>query len=194
MDWLQEKENLEKMLLNNKTYEEMGRCYNVTGAAIKKQLKKLGFVLPRKRTINSSEHFNKNIKRKKKYCLFCGKELNSNNKKYCNNKCQNEYEYQQYVELWKENKKNGIKGKGDISQYIKRFLFEKHGHKCQLCGWAEVNEYTGKIPLQIHHIDGNCTNNKEENLQLLCPNCHSLTENYGNIGNRKSNRIYRRKK
>ena len=24
----------------------------------------------------------------------------------------------------------------------------------------------------VHHIDGNCTNNKEENLQLLCPNCH----------------------
>ena len=31
----------------------------------------------------------------------------------------------------------------------------------------------------MHHIDGDCTNNKIENLQLLCPNCHSLTSNLG---------------
>ena len=45
--------------------------------------------------------------------------------------------------------------------------------------FGKVNEFTGKIPLEVHHIDGDCTNNKEENLQLLCPNCHSLTENFG---------------
>ena len=35
-----------------------------------------------------------------------------------------------------------------------------------------------EIPLEIHHIDGNHKNNKLENLQILCPNCHSLTTNY----------------
>lgn len=29
--------------------------------------------------------------------------------------------------------------------------------------------------------------NKEDNLELLCPNCHSLTKNYGNL-NKKSQR------
>ena len=38
-----------------------------------------------------------------------------------------------------------------------------------------------RIPLEIHHIDGDCTNNKMENLQLLCPNCHSLTSNFGSF-------------
>ena len=33
----------------------------------------------------------------------------------------------------------------------------------------------------MHHIDGDCTNNKMENLQLLCPNCHSLTSNFGSF-------------
>ena len=39
----------------------------------------------------------------------------------------------------------------------------------------------------VWHKDGDYTNNKEENLQLLCPNCHSLTETYGilNKGNSK---------
>ena len=34
------------------------------------------------------------------------------------------------------------------------------------------------MPLEIHHIDGNHKNNHLENLQILCPNCHALTNNY----------------
>lgn len=58
-------------------------------------------------------------------------------------------------------------------------MLKKHDYKCEKCGWGEINPFTNKTPLQIHHIDGNSLNNKEENLQLLCPNCHSLTENFG---------------
>jgi hypothetical protein len=41
-----------------------------------------------------------------------------------------------------------------------------------------------KIPLQLHHIDGNSGNNMPDNLQLLCPTCHSQTDTYSgkNIG------------
>lgn len=56
---------------------------------------------------------------------------------------------------------------------------EKNNNCCEVCGYNTPNPYTGKSILQIHHIDGNCLNNKEENLQLLCPNCHCLTENFG---------------
>jgi predicted HNH restriction endonuclease len=34
------------------------------------------------------------------------------------------------------------------------------------------------IPLELHHIDGDKTNNTLENFQLLCPNCHALTDSY----------------
>lgn len=54
----------------------------------------------------------------------------------------------------------------------------KYSCKCQLCGWGKVNPYTNTIPLEIHHINGNYKNNNEDNLQLLCPNCHALTETY----------------
>ena len=41
-----------------------------------------------------------------------------------------------------------------------------------------MNPYTKTVPLEIEHIDGNATNNMEDNLILLCPNCHSLTKTY----------------
>ena len=39
--------------------------------------------------------------------------------------------------------------------------------------------------LQVNHIDGNYKNNREENLELLCPNCHSLTPNYRSLNRGK---------
>jgi hypothetical protein len=47
---------------------------------------------------------------------------------------------------------------------------------CEKCGFSE---WLGSpIPLEIHHINGNNTDNRLDNLQLLCPNCHALTNNY----------------
>lgn len=55
-------------------------------------------------------------------------------------------------------------------------LIALRGRKCECCG---LTEWMGQeINLQIHHIDGNHLNNELDNLQLLCPNCHSYTENY----------------
>ena len=71
-----------------------------------------------------------------------------------------------------------MKGEYQISNHIRRYLFEKYNNTCAKCGWSKFNLWTGHIPLEIHHIDGDYTNNKEYNLLLLCPNCHSLTETY----------------
>ena len=75
--------------------------------------------------------------------------------------------------------------------YIRRYLFEKYNNSCQQCGWSKTNIHTELVPLQIHHIDGDCTNNKENNLELLCPNCHALTENFGSR-NKNATRIDKR--
>lgn len=57
-------------------------------------------------------------------------------------------------------------------------------NKCEICG---ISEWNGKpLVMQLHHIDGNNKNNSLENLQLLCPNCHSQTENYCGNSNEKS--------
>ena len=47
------------------------------------------------------------------------------------------------------------------------------------CENCKSKEWMGQqIPLEIHHINGVNTDNRLENLQLLCPNCHALTNNY----------------
>lgn len=51
-------------------------------------------------------------------------------------------------------------------------------NKCEICG---MSQWFGKIlPLELHHKDGNHFNNSLDNLQILCPNCHSIQE--GNSG------------
>ena len=65
---------------------------------------------------------------------------------------------------------------GRNTTYIRKILIKERGDKCEKCG---INQWLGnKITLQVHHIDGNNTNNIRNNLQLLCPNCHSLTDNW----------------
>lgn len=50
--------------------------------------------------------------------------------------------------------------------------------KCCRCGWQQKVPGAEFTPCELHHKDGNCRNHKRENLELICPNCHSLTETY----------------
>jgi hypothetical protein len=50
--------------------------------------------------------------------------------------------------------------------------------KCCRCGWSEKMPDAEFSSCELEHIDGNPTNHKRENLEILCPNCHSLTESY----------------
>lgn len=50
--------------------------------------------------------------------------------------------------------------------------------KCELCGWSEKRLNERYTPCELHHIDGNRSNHLLTNLQLLCPNCHSLTSTH----------------
>jgi hypothetical protein len=71
----------------------------------------------------------------------------------------------------------------DWSQYsrarnCKSHLIKTRSHQCEICKSKEWMDH--KIPLEVHHIDGDRTNNNYSNLQLLCPNCHAQTDNYRN--------------
>lgn len=56
----------------------------------------------------------------------------------------------------------------------------KEGYKtyrCEICG---ITEWLGKpLSLQLHHVNGINNDNRLENLLIICPNCHSQTENFG---------------
>ena len=56
--------------------------------------------------------------------------------------------------------------------------------RCEQCG---ITHWRGrKLSIQLHHRNGDGTDNRIENLELLCANCHSQTENWG--GRNRRNR------
>ncbi len=126
-------------------------------------------------------------------CVNCGRTLNNHRGAYCSNKCQKDYEYRIYINAWKSGKVSGMRGKNTInfSQHIVRYLWKKYAGKCAQCGWSQINPVTKKPPLEIDHIDGNAMNNTEDNLILLCPNCHAITPTHKNL-NQGNGRDWRR--
>lgn len=70
-----------------------------------------------------------------------------------------------------------------ITSYKLKNRLLKDGIKEHVCEGCGLSEWQGNlIPLELHHIDGNHFNNNLLNLQLLCPNCHALTDNYRGKG------------
>ena len=91
-------------------------------------------------------------------CRHCGNEFwdsPSKNRKYCSKHCVN-----------KENKKTF---KPKYTTVRKQMLSRNLVKKCERCGYSEHPKILG-----VHHRDRNRNNNKLENLEVLCPNCHSL--------------------
>lgn len=124
---------------------------------------------------------NKEFRDETVVCENCGKSFHprySSNGRFCCKECEFSYKKKETIRKWKLGEISGTKGYS-CSTFVRNYLIEKYNGKCQRCGWGEINPYTNKAPLQVHHIDGNSLNNVESNLQLLCPNCNSLTENFG---------------
>lgn len=138
----------------------------------------------------SATHNNRGLQRnppkrnlQKKPCLFCGKI--TKNEKCCSRRCAGSLKRKichdkirrgEYTVVWSGN------------EAVKNFLIEERGELCEVC---KRTEWQGeKIPLTVHHEDGDATNNLPENLKLICWNCHGLTRNFGRK-NKKSTRTYR---
>jgi Zn finger protein HypA/HybF involved in hydrogenase expression len=65
----------------------------------------------------------------------------------------------------------------------KRIVLEQN-QKCNHCG---IDKWNNKpIVLELEHIDGNHYNNERENLEVICPNCHSQTDTWR--GRNKTNK------
>jgi hypothetical protein len=129
------------------------------------------------------------IKKEDKFCKNCNKKLDYQ-KSFCCNDCQGEHKR-------KENFKKIENGNTTLyHKNYRNYLIDKYGEKCMKCNWSETHPITGKVPVQMNHKDGNSENNSLDNLELLCPNCHSLTPNYGslNTGNGRTKRQEYRKK
>ena len=100
--------------------------------------------------------------RKEKPCTVCGiLILASANKKTCSRKCANIHRTGIKYKI------NSPRDKVKDQRSLKKRLLQQKGGVCERCSYG-----ISKI-LEVHHTDRNKKNNILENLELLCPNCHS---------------------
>ena len=59
---------------------------------------------------------------------------------------------------------------------VKRYLIEKYGYQCNKCKLSTWNNLP--ISLELEHKNGDGHDNRLENVELLCPNCHAQTPTY----------------
>jgi len=62
------------------------------------------------------------------------------------------------------------------TKHFRKHLLKERDFKCESCNRKTWNKK--QIPLEIHHVDGDRTNNKLDNLKVLCCNCHATTETW----------------
>ena len=107
----------------------------------------------------------------------CGKAARRNAAKYCSLQCHFSHRYQIRVALLIGGDYPATNTTGS-GRFVQKFLRQHYGDRCSRCGWNEVHPVTGRVPLEVEHMDGNWQNTRLENLALLCPNCHSLTPTF----------------
>lgn len=125
-------------------------------------------------------------------CILCNAESTFRVSKlnlFCSVKCQQEKKTKDIIQNWLSGGDKSI-WKFSIPAWAKKYLIEQRGYKCEICGITEHNNLP--LTLQVDHKNGNAANNSPENLQLICPNCHSQTESYAGA-NRGKGRTTRKK-
>lgn len=107
--------------------------------------------------------------RKEIPCVICGKLILSGlHRKTCSRGCANKHR------AGIKYKMNGPRDKVKKQRSLKLKLLKQRGKLCEKCGY-NIYEI-----LVVHHKDKNRENNKLENLELICPNCHAKEHYFKN--------------
>lgn len=113
-----------------------------------------------------------------KICSNCGIKLKRKTYKFCSRSCEHRFKYCKNINLWLAGEQNGMRGKTSTRSWIKKYLIETRGHKCEICKTKKWNKLP--IPLILDHIDGYFKHNYENNLRLVCGNCDMQLSTYKN--------------
>ena len=104
-------------------------------------------------------------------CLYCGNGFSYFRSqkvgKFCSKQCCGDFRVESRMTS------NSIYDKS-----IRKWCYRHIEQKCYECGFFGL--WNNKpLRFQVNHKDGNTHNNQRNNLGMICPNCHTQTENWG---------------
>jgi hypothetical protein len=122
-------------------------------------------------------------------CLGCGTALTKRHQRlFCSNRCQRAQERARNLARWLE---TGVGTPGTHQgHYIRSYLLEEQNGRCDVCG-CPGSWFGQTLRFILDHVDGDSSNNRRENLRLVCPNCDSQLPTY-KARNRGKGRSWRR--
>ena len=135
-----------------------------------------------------NNHASPKRSRKLVKCQGCSSEIIGSSRRFCSNTCQQSHQHRLFIQEWKSGSVSGQVGMS-ISRHVRAYLIRRCGGGCERCGCSSW--LSSPILLQVDHKDGDHTNCCEENLWMVCPNCHAQQPTSGsrNRGNGRASRI-----
>ena len=143
-------------------------------------------------SVKCSVAYNKLLKPsgRNKLCSICGKPLCLENSSGMCSKCLKKHKDEERIRIWKETGDTGCVATSTLKNCIRDYIFHQQEGMCAICHMKA--EWNGmELHFILDHFDGDASNNDEDNLRLICPNCDSQLDTYKSR-NKNSARSHRR--
>lgn len=122
-------------------------------------------------------------------CIKCGT-LTKN--KFCTNLCSSSYRHNEAYNDFLNNNDKYCNG-GYTPKSFKDIFLNEQNNKCHICN-IDPKWMNRDLVFVIDHIDGDASNNKRENIRMICPNCDSQTETFKSKNKNSKRRNYWKEK
>lgn len=130
------------------------------------------------------------MSKKSERCKKCNKPIYSNNSGFCL-ECLRFIKNKEILLNWLCNDVFPYGISTTIRGIIRDYISSSQLNRCAICGMPAL--WNGKeLHFILDHIDGDASNNKRENLRLICPNCDSQLSTYKSR-NKQSARTFRKR-
>ena len=123
-------------------------------------------------------------------CCFCGKETPyRKDKLFCSSICASKYLSEKTYTYFKEHPEEFCRGNYVPRYGIRQHILQEQNDVCAICGSEQI--HNGKpLVFVLDHIDGDASNNRRENLRMICPNCDSQLDTFKSKNKNSKRRNY----